>query len=316
LKRYPIENMENDRDILLAKWLDGSIQADELKLLEQEVDLKTFEVTLQKQKQFDLEHRSAEDMWDNFESSTATTQPKDISPSPILKRVGAILLLAIAILIGIWVYKNFFGGQEIETKPGQKQEHIYADGSKVQISPNTKIAFNEKNWSSERKIQLEGQAFFEVEKGVPFIVETLSGSIEVLGTAFDVWAMNSTVMRVQCYEGRVQVRAKGGQSQILSKGNGIYLNNNALGTVSNFEDNSPDWLANMMNYNDISINLVIKDLERFYGVKVQVKKLDSKAKFSGVIPLNDIDKAARYLGESMNWQYDIDTDAIHFKPKY
>jgi transmembrane sensor len=42
------------------------------------------------------------------------------------------------------------------------------------------------DWSKERTLSLEGEAFFEVQKGSKFSVVTSDGIVEVLGTSFDV----------------------------------------------------------------------------------------------------------------------------------
>ena len=50
-----------------------------------------------------------------------------------------------------------------------------------------KFQFDKKRFTDERIIQLRGEAFFEVEKGSRFVVQTGKGAVEVLGTSFNVF---------------------------------------------------------------------------------------------------------------------------------
>jgi ferric-dicitrate binding protein FerR (iron transport regulator) len=54
------------------------------------------------------------------------------------------------------------------------------------LNAASKLSFNEKKWADQRALTLEGEAFFKVQKGQTFSVNTTAGVITVLGTQFNV----------------------------------------------------------------------------------------------------------------------------------
>lgn len=96
-----------------------------------------------------------------------------------------------------------------------------ADGTKVWLNSQTKIRFPEKFIGKERKIFLEGEAYFDVahDKSKPFRVETKGQTIEVLGTCFNVSSYEeSDKIYTTLEKGKVKVSSGGNQSIKLSPG--------------------------------------------------------------------------------------------------
>ena len=64
------------------------------------------------------------------------------------------------------------------------------DGTRVSLGTRTSFSYDSRYGKSERIVQLEGEAYFEVakDKDKPFIVKTKEQSIEALGTKFNVSA--------------------------------------------------------------------------------------------------------------------------------
>lgn len=86
------------------------------------------------------------------------------------------------------------------------------DGSQATLAAGSNLRY--KRWSSDRAVQLEGQAHFRVEPGQPFSVRTFNAEVRVLGTAFDVraWPLfgkpEYAETDVIVYEGRVALRPR------------------------------------------------------------------------------------------------------------
>lgn len=302
-----------EKDTLFAKWLAGNITPDELQELQKEHDLSKLEQVLKRQKEFDMTTRSDEVMWQDFEKRVAKSgKPKENRNDKVRNNfiIGFITICIFA--IGAWLYfgKTPNSPKKIETPPAQTEELRYADGTKIQISPNSSIEYDEEKWMTQRTINLEGQAFFEVEKGSPFIVKTKAGEIEVFGTKFDIWEIDG-LMNVQCFEGSVKVTS-GGVSKILTANQQVFVNENKLEKVETMELNEPDWLQGQRIYQKVPLRGVLKDIERFYGVKIDVTAVSIDNDFGGVIPTNDFDKALNYLTKSLNWTYEIKDKTVYF----
>ena len=76
----------------------------------------------------------------------------------------------------------------IETPRGSKANIILSDGSKVLLNAGSKLTYPQKFTSKERKVLLEGEAFFEIEKDSKrqFLVKTQDLTVKVFGTSFNV----------------------------------------------------------------------------------------------------------------------------------
>ncbi|MEM8600099.1 MAG: FecR domain-containing protein [Bacteroidota bacterium] len=75
---------------------------------------------------------------------------------------------------------------------GETVAAVLPDGSAVDLNSGSRLVYDRRFgalWGTpaERAVQLEGEAFFDVEPGaVPFVVATFNARVEVLGTAFNV----------------------------------------------------------------------------------------------------------------------------------
>ena len=76
------------------------------------------------------------------------------------------------------------------TAAGQRAQTVLPDGSKVWLNASSKIVYHNSLWSSDRQIDLSGEAYFEVshDKHAPFIVNSKQIKTCVLGTKFNVRA--------------------------------------------------------------------------------------------------------------------------------
>ena len=250
-------------------------------------------------KEIELEHRSDK-----------ATRPEDATSAK--NKRPWILLAFLAILLTGLVYFFWSSGQTMETRPGERKELIIADGTKVQLSPGSNLGFDSTEWAVRRAMSLEGQALFQVSEGTPFTVQTDQGLVEVLGTQFDIWAMGD-LMRVQCFEGKVQVSIPGSEQPLtLTVGQQLYVNKSIPGAVESFEATEADWLRGERLYQKTPLSLVIKDIERFFAVQLDTKSVNTAVNFSGRIPIPDLDKALDYLCRSMKWKYERNNTNIVF----
>ncbi|MBE0650591.1 MAG: FecR domain-containing protein [Bacteroidales bacterium] len=122
-----------------------------------------------------MEHEEAPELKPSFFSSWAF-------------RVAAVLVVLLGLAWGIQQMINT-KTEKIETASFQKQV-VLPDGSVAYLNGNSELTYPKKFNPTNRIVKLSGEAFFKVTKNPvkPFIVETQSARIRVLGTSFNVLA--------------------------------------------------------------------------------------------------------------------------------
>jgi transmembrane sensor len=170
----------------------------------------------------------------------------------------------------------------VKTSNTEYKNVTLPDGSIVYLNSGSSIEFFVKSEgdkkvfnNNERKILLNGEAFFSVTKNdKPFIITTENAKITVLGTKFDVLSRNENT-RVVVKEGKVNFSPKDIKTE------GIYLTKDQLSTIrNNSGPSSPKevdahyflgWMEGSLIFYKTPINEVAKDLERHYNINITLQ---------------------------------------------
>ena len=101
---------------------------------------------------------------------------------------------------------------EIETKNGSRSKMTeLPDGSKVWLNAGSKLTYDNSFNNTIREVKLTGEAYFDVVKNAskPFIVNTASAKVKVLGTTFNVRCYpEDNKIETSLIHGRVEVTLK------------------------------------------------------------------------------------------------------------
>jgi len=148
------------------------------------------------------------------EAGAAATRPahagllRDEAERPSTTRRRWLVAASIAVLAaaggGAWL-ATYAGAQVIETGRGERREVTLADGSALQIDPETRLRIRYKERARDVRLD-KGRALFKVAKDAqrPFVVNTDHTQVQALGTVFGVEREPvGTVVTVA--EGRVAV---------------------------------------------------------------------------------------------------------------
>ncbi|MDF2188893.1 FecR family protein [Paraflavitalea sp. CAU 1676] len=209
----------------------------------------------------------------------------------------------------------------IRTPNGGQYEIILPDGSHAWLNAASILRFPTVFTGAERKVQLTGEAYFEVAKNaqMPFRVYTTDaqqqeqGMVEVLGTHFNVNAYpDDPIVKTTLLEGKVKVsngQAANRQPVILRPGmQSIFSNDPQRGGDIQVQQVDTDevvaWKNGLFNFNNADIKTVMRQLARWYDVEVVYEGPLSKEKFEGEIPRNS----------TLNEVFKIlELSAVHFK---
>jgi transmembrane sensor len=211
-----------------------------------------------------------EALWSSIDQATPISQtiPTPTGPRLVFR---TWLPYAAAASIAILLFFLFNRpSKNIVVKNGDQMALVLPDGSRVLANAGSSLEYRPGKWGRERLIHLSGEAFFEVKKGKPFIVETKQGTVEVLGTRFNVQA-RANGFKVDCLSGKVRVTGRSKTSRILTAGlstnqseNGILadavpLDTNLIGA----------WRDGRFFFADVTLQEVLEEIERQFDVKVQ-----------------------------------------------
>ncbi len=213
--------------------------------------------------------KSKDDVWaameDSFEEQAeAKTIVRRL---PIVRYVAAA---SVILLLGLTTVLRFYS-ESYETNAGERLAVNLPDGSTVELNAETTLKYYPLWWNIERRLQMTGEAFFDVEKGNRFVVKSENGKTRVLGTSFKIYSRNEDY-RVNCITGRVQVKAAKGkvilhpnEKAILVDGRGLKISQG-----KNTEVSTRSWKDGKFFYTKYPLKKVMEEIERQYKVEIAI----------------------------------------------
>ncbi|WP_299216005.1 FecR family protein [uncultured Aquimarina sp.] len=219
------------------------------------------------------------------------------------------LRIAAVFVLGLGLYFSFFKEYDttIDTVASQKTTHELPDKSIIRLNALSSITYDKKNWDDERKLSLEGEAYFNVAKGKKFDVYTPSGVVSVIGTQFNI-KQRDDIFEVTCYEGVVSVTIAN-QTKYLRAGDALELVAEQI-KEKKITDKEPTWHSNKSYFQKTPFTRVLKELEWQYGVTVKIKNIDHSILFTGNFVHSDIQTALKAITIPMRLKYVINNKTV------
>lgn len=168
----------------------------------------------------------------------------------------------------------------ITTPRGGQYQITLSDGTKVWLNAASSIHFPIAFTGSERRVEITGEAYFEVakNKAMPFKVKAASSEIEVLGTHFNVNAYNDeSYIKTTLMEGsvKVSVSATGGGyvSKFLKPGQQASISRSQKIMISDNTDIEEvlAWKNGLFLYNGTDIHTILRQVSKWYNVDIEYK---------------------------------------------
>ncbi len=305
--------MLNDEQ--LHKWVNGNLSEEELEVFK-----------------LRPEYDSLVELYKNTEGLSAPSFDEEKMLSEILKlekkktspEKGRRVVLsnwvkygvaASVLLLAIWLFWPESSTVKYNLAAGEKTEATLPDGSTFVLNAESVLTYNKEIWKTYRTLNLEGEAFFEVEKGSNFTVNTPKGLVTVLGTKFNVRSRNNT-LDVKCQSGKVMVTDKEGS--VL----GQLVANDALrfsedGKIERWESSpseKPSWVDGVFSFKNVPLSVVLEELERQYNVKIDSKNVDTKTKVTTSFSLGNVEISLKTILAPVNIKFEkIDENNIILK---
>ncbi len=158
----------------------------------------------------------------------------------------------------------------IETTVGQHLVAELPDHSKAELNAQSNIIYYPYWWRISRIVKLDGEAYFEVEKGKNFTVISSKGTTQVLGTTFNIFSRDN-VYKVTCVSGSVKIKSGTGSETILKPNSKAEIDADGKIKVLTNIETYPEisWKKNVFLFHASPVFQVFSEIERQYGVKIK-----------------------------------------------
>jgi len=241
----------------------------------------------------------------------------------------AWMVAASIVLIGLLVYKlvlPVLTNRMNTLAAGNRQQTTLRlpDGSEVILNSGSKLIYPKRFSSTERIVQLEGEAFFDIRQNddCPFIIKTGEARISSFGTAINVWSRDNET-RVAAQMGEVTVHSPEHTNPSFEIDECVLLSENQMSSIKkNERPNRPllikisdatDWLDNRFVFRSASLKEVVRELEMYYDIAIYLEntelgQLTITAFFEG----DSLDSILDAISLALDLKYTADTNEITF----
>ncbi len=288
--------MENE--YYLAKWLSGEVDEEELMKHISKDELRSFKKIVSVTQNLKSPDFNIEEALENIKLKRNTSKVKKLSFLKYTYRVAAM----VAVLISSYYFistKN----TSYTTQLAEKTTFELPDNSKVNLNAESEITYKSKNWENARALKLKGEAFFSVTKGSKFTVNTPLGTVQVLGTQFNVVARD-TYFEVNCYEGLVSATYNNKIFKIPAGSTFKVLNSITEFSSENTGIN-PTWIHNSSSFKSMPYKFVINELERQYNIKIEYDVKLANTIFTGNFTHTNLELALQAISIPLNLKFTI-----------
>lgn len=294
-------------------WLEGKISSQEAeKLASNASEFHSLDEFVQRASALGVgERRSKEEAWARLEekinSAEKTTKVIPINRRVWLTGVAASFIIA----LGAFFLLDRPETVSVDTALAELKTVYLPDSSIVYMNGESQISYSADAWDEKRNIQLSGEAFFEVKRGKNFTVTTDNGSVEVLGTSFNVRSRNS-VMTVACKTGKVRVSNQDQSKQeIITPGLAVVINKQIMSDVMETSLSRVDiWRRGEFDYESLPLSEVLSELIRLYRVEVEhdFDESEMESPISGTYKTNDLKDAVQTIAISKGRNFNVSED--------
>lgn len=203
--------------------------------------------------------------------------------SAVRRSLAAALLILIAAIAGWWLSTN---GQVIETERGERREVALADGSVVQVDPETRLRV--KYEAHARRVFFDrGRALFHVAKNPtrPFLVDAHETTVRAVGTAFAVERGARSIV-VTVAEGQVAIlpanlpasmeatdrRTESGMHALLSANEQVTVDRSGTVQPVRIVDSNQAlaWADGKLVFKQVPVTEVIRQFNRYNRIQLTV----------------------------------------------
>ncbi len=175
----------------------------------------------------------------------------------------------------------------VSTPRGGQYQVLLPDGSKVWLNAASSIAFPASfTGLKERKVELTGEAYFEVSKNKvqAFVVSSKNQDVTVLGTHFNVNTYEDEAnTKTTLLEGSVKVSSSQGEALLKPNEQSILTAKGRIEVQDVDPADAVAWKNGEFMFSSEDIPTIMRKIARWYNVEVEYKGDVTKKRFTGTV---------------------------------
>lgn len=298
----------NDSEDFLARWLSGELTPDEQAEFERSEEGAAFKGIVESVDKITLPPYDVESELAKLKekrNSSATKETKVLRFSNVFKYAAAAVII-LGVSITYFLTRPSY--TVYETLAGQIESITLPDQSVVTLNANSRLRFDPDEFDQNRRLLLDGEAFFEVTKGINFEVETNQGTVKVLGTSFNVWNRND-LLDVVCYTGKVNVTKKDFTKDLVP-GDGVRIDNGTFNRAwtKKLSQGKPAWIVTeVTDLESVTLKEALNELSNVFGISIKSTQSIDTIPFTGSFPNDDVTSAIKIVLRADNIEYQYDS---------
>jgi transmembrane sensor len=234
-----------------------------------------------------------------------------------LKPSIAFAIILAAITGSVILFHPFL--KTYSTAKAQHESITLADSTEVILNHTSELTVKHSLFEKARRVSLTGEAFFHVHKnGTPFIISTAAGTVQVLGTQFNI-RVRENKMEVSVLNGCVKITSakNGTDSSIVLTHDQIAIcaANDFPEQVKEYPFSShPGWIVGQLTFYHANITDVCKELEEQFDVVISVHHPNLYHKtITGILDGKSIESALTALAQLTGASYRYESGCYHIE---
>ena len=202
---------------------------------------------------------------------------------------------------------------------GGEYQLVLSDGTRIWMNADSKLHYPVAFMGSTREITLEGEAYFEVahDETHPFKVHTSLGTIEVLGTTFNISAYPENSTSATLVSGKVSVSTRLSKATLIPGQQAILTIDSKIETRTVDTAFITSWRTGTYLFQDMPLRDILAQLSRWYNVDIhfQSPELEDIRFTGGILRNEELAFAVSVISEVSNVQFVRKGDVIWIKSK-
>lgn len=231
-------------------------------------------------------------------------------------KVAAVVLVILLPLAGYWkgqdTLKGTFADMVVEAPMGARTKLYLPDGTLVWLNAGSRIIYSQGFGMDERRLELEGEGYFEVvkNKDLPFEIHTQEVGLRVLGTKFNFRNYpDDEEVTVNLLEGKISLHngIKVMPELYLDPDEKMVMNKQTgeMVKMKSRAENSMLWTQDELFFDEELLADIAKKLMRSYNVRIEIADSLRDRRFYGSFRImgNTIDEVLESIASTNRMKY-------------